>query len=228
MEGIRKLFILILYLNINGMVQGDFIEELLIAVKGIQANMETVMNKVETMENTIKETETNVLSIRDNVKILNNVVEINSKQNFLILEQLGNLKDEVKSVKEEQSSNHSNMNLQNLKILEEVKKSGTIKEKLEQSVEMYSNHNDLIKEHLDSLKEEVKGVQKDNMRNAEEISLNIEDGVKIASNHSDVILKQIKVFKDEVFSLEEENIRKIEDIGLQLLGSQVRIFFEFS
>ena len=57
MERIKKLFILIFFLNNNGMVQSDIIEELLVAVKGIQANMETVMQKVETMENIIKETE---------------------------------------------------------------------------------------------------------------------------------------------------------------------------
>jgi len=220
MERIKKLFILIFFLNINGMVQSDIIEELLVAVKGIQANMETVMQKVETMENIIKETEKNALSIGDDVKILHNEVKESTKQNIFILEQLGTLKDEVKSVKEEQKANHSIIYLQYIKILEEVKKAGSINAKLDKSVEKYTNHNNLMKEHLDSLKEEVKGVQKDYMRKSEEISLNIEKGGKIASNHSDEILKQIKIFKDEVFSLEEENLKNIEDIGLQLLGSQ--------
>ena len=77
MERIKTLFVLIICLN-NGMVKCNIIEELLISVNRIQANMETVMHKVENMENAIKETA--------NVKILNNEAEINSKQNILILE----------------------------------------------------------------------------------------------------------------------------------------------
>ena len=77
MERIKTLFILFICLN-NGIVKGDIIEELLIAVNRIESKMETVMHKVENMENAIKETA--------NVKILNNEAEINSKQNILILE----------------------------------------------------------------------------------------------------------------------------------------------
>ena len=142
------------------------------------------------------------------------------------MEQLGTLKEEVHSVKEEQNKNYNNVNLQYLKILEEVKKAGSINANLGQSVERYSEHNNVIKEYLVSLNEEVKGVQKDNLRKAEEISQNIQKGVKMTNNYSDIILKQIKVFKDEVFNLEEENLRKIEYIGLQLLGIQVRINFK--
>ena len=77
MERIKTLFILFICLY-NGIVKGDIIEELLIAVNRIESNMETVMHKVENMENAIKETA--------NVKILNNEAEISSKQNILILE----------------------------------------------------------------------------------------------------------------------------------------------
>jgi len=191
------------------MVQGNMFEELLLAVNRMERNLETVMHKVETMENTIKETETNVKSIRDDVKILHNEEEINSKQ-------LGNLKEEVKSVKEELNVNHSNMNLQYLEIVEEVKKAGRINLNMEQCVEKYSKHSNVIKEHLNSLKEEVKSVQD---KNAKEINLNIEDVVKITSNHSDLILKQIKVSKEEVTSLKEENGKNIDAI-FQLLGCQ--------
>ena len=62
MERIKTLFVLIICLN-NGMVKCNIIEELLISVNRIRANMETVMQKVEKMESTIKDTETNVLSI---------------------------------------------------------------------------------------------------------------------------------------------------------------------
>ena len=107
-----------------------------------------------------------------------------------------------------------------------MKKVGSINANLGQSVERYSEHNNVIKEYLVSLNEEVKAVQKDNLRKAEEIIQNIQEGVNMTCNHSDIILKQIKVFKDEVFNLEEENLRKIEYIGLQLLGIQVRINFK--
>ena len=109
---------------------------------------------------------------------------------------------------------------------QKVKKVGSINANLGQSVERYSEHNNVIKEYLVSLNEEVKAVQKDNLRKAEEIIQNIQEGVNMTCNHSDIILKQIKVFKDEVFNLEEENLRKIEYIGLQLLGIQVRINFK--
>jgi len=206
----RKLFILIICLNKYGTVQGNMFEELLLAVNRLERNLETVMHKVETMENTIKETQTNVKSIREDVKILHNEVEINSKQ-------LGTLKEEVKSVKEELNVNHSNMNLQYLEIVEEVKKAGRINLNMEQCVEKYSKHSNVIKEHLNSLKEEVKSVQD---KNAKEINLNIEDVVKMTSNHSDLILKQIKVSKEEVFSLKEENGKNIDAI-LQLLRCQI-------
>ena len=62
MERIKTLFVLIICLN-NGMVKCNIFEELLISVNRIEANMETVMQKVEKMESTIKDTETNVLSI---------------------------------------------------------------------------------------------------------------------------------------------------------------------
>ena len=116
------------------------------------------------------------------------------------------------------------MNLQYLKILEEVKQAGSCNLIFEQCVEKYSKNCNVIKENLISLKEEVKSVHKD-MKIVEEINLNVEEGVKLASNHSEIILQQIKVFKDEVYSLEGQNRKKIEDIGLQLLGSQVRINF---
>ena len=190
------------------MVQGNMFEELLLAVNRIERNLETVMHKVENMENTVKETETNVKSIREDV-------EINSKQ-------LGALKEEVKSVKEELNVNHSNMNLQYLEVVEEVKKAGSINLNMEQCVEKYSKHSNVIKEHLNSLIEEVKSVQD---KNAKEINLNIEDVVKITSNHSDLILKQIKVSKEEVTSLKEENGKNIDAI-FQLLGCQVRIFIK--
>ena len=67
--------------------------------------MEAVMHKIENMENAIKETEANV-------KILNNDAEINSKQNVLILEQLGTIKEDVKNLKEEQNANHNKLNLE--------------------------------------------------------------------------------------------------------------------
>ena len=81
------------------MVTGDIIEELLISINRIGSNMETVMLKIENMENVIKETEANV-------KTLNNEVKLNSKQNILILEQLGTLKEDVKNGKEEQNLKH--------------------------------------------------------------------------------------------------------------------------
>jgi len=209
MERMRKLFILIICLNKYGMVQGNMFEELLLAVNRIERNLETVMHKVETMENTIKEKETNLKSIRDDVKILHNEVEINSKQ-------LGNLKEEVRSDMEELNVNHSNMNLQYLEIVEEVKKAGSINLNMEQCVEKYSKHSNVIEEHLNSLKEEVKSVQD---KNAKEINLNIEDVVKLTSNHSQIILQQIKVSKEEVSSLKEENGKNIDAI-FQLLGCQ--------
>jgi len=218
MGKIRKLFILIICLN-NDVVKGDMFEELLISVNHIKLNMETVMHKVENLENTLKETDANVVSIRDDVKILHNEVEKNSKQNILILEELGTFKEKVKRVQEEQNAIHSNMNLQYPKILEEVKLASSINQNLDMCAEKYSKHSNAIKKHLNSLQEEVKSVQ-DSMKNAEEINLNIKENVKYTSNNSDIILKQIKVFKDEVFSLEEENTKKFYDIGVQLLGGQ--------
>jgi len=195
MERIKKLCVLIICLN-NGLVKGDIIEELLISVNRIQANMENIIHRVENMESTIKE------------------------QNSLFLGQLGVLEEEVKSVKKEQNTNHNKMNIQFYKVLEEVKKAGSINLNLEQCNEKYLKHSNKINEHLESLKEEMENVQKDNERSVEEINLNIEEGVKLTLNHSDKIIKQIKVFKEEVFSLEEENRKKFEDTRIHLLGIQ--------
>ena len=52
MEISTTISILILFLN-NGMVKGDIIEEMLIAVHQLQSNMKVVMNKVENIENTL-------------------------------------------------------------------------------------------------------------------------------------------------------------------------------
>ena len=111
------------------------------------------------------------------------------------------------------------MNLQYLKILEEVKQAGSCNLILEQCVEKYSKNSNVIIVNLISLKEEVKSVQD---KNAEEINRNIKEGIKLTANHSNIILRQIKVFKDEVLSLEEDNGKNTQDI-LQLLGTQVRI-----
>merc|ERR1711976_1093001 len=107
----------------------------------------------------------------------------------------GTIKENVKNLKEEQNTNHNNMNLQYLKILEEVKQAGSCNLILEQCVEKYSKNCNVIKENLKSLKEEVKSVQD---KNAEEINRNIKEGIKLTANHSNIILRQIKVFKDEV------------------------------
>ena len=142
MERIKTLFVLIICLN-NGMVKCDIIEELLISVNRIQANMETVMKKVENVEGIIKVTETNVISIRDEV-------EINSKQNILILEKFERFKEEVKSVQEEQNENLRNVNLQYPKILEGVisvhqanlKNAEEINQNIGEVVKLTSNHSD--------------------------------------------------------------------------------------
>merc|ERR1719322_1614687 len=154
MERIKTLFIFILFLE-NGIVlvqSENILEELLLSVNRMEANMETVMHKVENIEKAIKDTETKVSTIVGDIKTLKYVkyeVDMNSKQNNLILEELETLKEDVKGVKEDQNANHSNVNLHYLNILEEVKHAGAgnSNPNLDQCNEKQSKFSNEIKEH---------------------------------------------------------------------------------
>ena len=186
MERIKTLFVLIICLN-NGMVKCNIIEELLISVNRIRANMETVMQKVEKMESTIKDTETNVLSIRDEV-------EINSKQNILILEKFERFKEEVKSVQEEQNENLRNVNLQYPKILEGVisvhqanlKNAEEINQNIGEVVKLTSNHSDIILNEIKVFKDEVFSLEEKSRK----------------QKQSSLIMGQLETLEEEVKSVE--------------------------
>ena len=72
MERIKTLFIFILFLE-NGIIlvqSENILEELLLSVNHMEANMETVMHKVENIEKAIKDTETKVSTIVGDIKTL--------------------------------------------------------------------------------------------------------------------------------------------------------------
>ena len=76
MEIFKTISILILFLN-NGMVKGNIIEEILIAVHQLQSKMEIVMNKVENIENTLA---VDVKSLEQNINGLHEEVEKNAEK----------------------------------------------------------------------------------------------------------------------------------------------------
>merc|ERR1712198_16668 len=179
MELRKTLLILILVLN-NGIVKGDIIEEMLIAVHQLQSNMQVVMNKVENIENTLtvdlkslKETNSkqdkilieslenigntlkaDVNSLKENMKVLHEEVETNSNQNKIFKKSLENtLTIDVNSLK------------QNIKVLHE-------------EVETNSNQDKILIKSLDSFKVEVRSFQKESLKNAEEIRLSLEKSLK--------------------------------------------------
>merc|ERR1711973_186253 len=219
MELRKTLSILILVLN-NGMVKGDIIEEMLIAVHQLQTNMQVVMNKVENIENTLKVDlkslkETNskqdkilieslenigntlkvdVNSLKENIKVLHEDVETNSNQDKIFKKSLENtLTIDLNSLK------------QNIKVLQE-------------EVETKSNQDKILIESLDSFKVEVKSFQKESLKNAEEIRLSLEKSLKqnensskeidrIKQNGKDCIescLKPSNVYLEKIESLQEE------------------------
>ena len=175
MELRKTLLILILVLN-NGMVKGNIIEEMLIAVHQLQTNMQVVMNKVENIENTLtvdlkslKETNSkqdkilieslenigntlkvDVNSLKENIKVLHEEVETNSNQDKIFKKSLENtLTIDVNSLK------------QNIKVLHE-------------EVETNSNQDKILIKSFDSFKVEVKSFQNESLKNAEERRLSLE------------------------------------------------------
>merc|ERR1712198_140866 len=156
MELRKTLLILILVLN-NGIVKGNIIEEMLIAVHQLQTNMEVVMNKVENIENTLtvdlkslKETNSkqdkifkkslentltiDVNSLKQNIKVLQDEVETNSNQDKILIKSLDSFKVEVRSFQKE-----------SLKNAEEIRLS------LEKSLKQNEN----CKEGIDKIKQDI-------------------------------------------------------------------------
>merc|ERR1712198_659369 len=159
MELRKTLLILILVLN-NGIVKGNIIEEMLIAVHQLQTNMQVVMNKVENIENTLtvdlkslKETNSkqdkilieslenigntlkvDVNSLKENIKVLHEEVETNSNQDKILIKSFDSFKVEVKSFQKE-----------SLKNAEEIRLS------LEKSLKQNEN----CKEGIDKIKQDI-------------------------------------------------------------------------
>merc|ERR1712198_627529 len=136
MELRKTLSILILVLN-NGIVKGNIIEEMLIAVHQLQSHMQNVMNKVENIENTLtvdlkslQETNSkqdkilieslenigntlkvDVTSLKENIKVLHEEVETNSNQDKILIKSFDSFKADVKSFQKESLKNAEEIRL---------------------------------------------------------------------------------------------------------------------
>ena len=141
-----------------------------------------------------------MLSIRDEV-------EINSKQNILILEKFERFKEEVKSVQEEQNENLRNVNLQYPKILEGVisvhqanlKNAEEINHNIEEGVKLTSNHSEIILNEIKVIKDEVFSLEEKNRK----------------QKQSSLIMGQLETLEDEVKSVKEEQNANHSKMNLQ-------------
>merc|ERR1712198_669864 len=186
MELRKTLLILILVLN-NGIVKGNIIEEMLIAVHQLQTNMQVVMNKVENIENTLtvdlkslKETNSkqdkilieslentltiDVNSLKQNIKVLHEEVETNSNQDKILIESLDSFKVEVRSFQQESLKNAEEIRLSLEKSLKQNENSSEEIDRIKQNgkdcIESCLKPSDGYLEKIESLNEEVKSVQK--------------------------------------------------------------------
>merc|ERR1712131_214827 len=189
MELRKTLLILILVLN-NGMVKGNIIEEMLIAVHQLQINMQVVMNKVENIENTLtvdlkslKETNSkqdkflieslenigntlkvDVNSLKENIKVLHEEVETNSNQDKILIESLDSFKIDVKSFQKESLKNAEEIRLSLEKSLKQNENSSEEIDRIKQNgkdcIESCLKPSDGYLEKIESLNEEVKSFQK--------------------------------------------------------------------
>merc|ERR1712198_571232 len=224
MELRKTLLILILVLN-NGIVKGNIIEEMLIAVHQLQINMQVVMNKVENIETTLtvdlkslQETSSkqdkilieslenigntlkvDVNSLKENIKVLHEEVETNSNQDKIFKKSLENtLTIDVNSLK------------QNIKVLQE-------------EVETNSHQDKILIESLASFKVEVRSFQKESLKNAEEIRLSLEQSLKQNKNSSEEIDRIKQNGKDCIESCLKPSdgyLEKIESLNEEVKSVQ--------
>jgi len=193
MEISEKILILFLFLN-NGMVKGDIIEEMLIAVHQLQANMNIVMNKVENIENNLK---VDVNSIKQDIKVLHEEVERTSNQDKIFTESLENIKNilkiDVQSIK------------QNVKVLNEEVQTNSNQDKV--IIKSLENIENILTDDMISLKQNIKVLHEEVETNHRQGIARIKQyGEKFEENclkPNNVYLENIERIKEEIKSVNE-------------------------
>merc|ERR1712198_511971 len=234
MELRKTLSILILVLN-NGIVKGNIIEEMLIAVHQLQSHMQNVMNKVENIENTLtvdlkslQETNSkqdkflieslenigntlkvDVNSLKENIKVLHEEVETNSNQDKIFKKSLENtLTIDVNSLK------------QNIKVLQE-------------EVETNSNQDKILIKSFDSFKnaEEIRLSLEKNLKQNENSSEEIDrikqngkDCIKSCLEPSDVYLEKIESLNEEAKSVQESLKERVISVQTENMENAEKIY----
>merc|ERR1712198_606189 len=227
MEISTTISILILFLN-NGMVKGDIIEEMLIAVHQLQSKMDLVMNKVENIENTLK---VDVQALKQNVKVLHEEVETNSNQDKIFIKSLDSFKVEVKSFQKESLKNSEEIRQGLEKSLAENKNSRGSLDRIKQKVENIDNNiYNTLKVDLKSINDSNFNQDKifieslENFENTLTVDLNsLQQNIKVLheevekdSNQDKIFIESLDSFKVEVKSFQKESLENAEEIKLSL------------
>jgi len=234
MEISTTISILILFLN-NGMVKGDIIEEMLIAVHQLQNNMKFVMNKVENIENTLEvdmnslkqninglheEVEKNskslkniestlpddVNSLKQNIKVLHEEVETNSNQDKILIESLDSFKVEVRSFQKE-----------SLKNTEEIRLS------LEKSLKQNENCKEGIDKIKQDIEESAENCLKTNnayLENLDSLKEEVKSGYKSLKDEVRIVQINNTDNAEKIYQKIDSELEEISEQNLELLGCQ--------